>query len=445
MRKSGPRAGFAMVANTWLPRNPTRQRTTKACSVPSGLFRKGDNNNTMEALALAEGAFLALERISNIKSQDASAIGPTDKIEVVFWSDSQWVLTSLGSPEEDWPRSKTMREVLDIINLKVQELHKLGPDVSAQFCWCPEECVESHARADELSKRVRVSGSGTPSKVLALIHGAAYRSTSAPVRLRRMPCAATSVTSSSGAVIAPISTAAEPSIDDPVLMNLLYRAASSSRFFSIVGSVVDCLSSTLRSSMHEAIGEQRAANKKLRWLVQSSLDKRHEHPNLFALIEIAACKLPVDQKTQVLSAIDAQKRANAYLLQYEVVGQFYEFEDQDEVDVVHDPEELRVKEPMEHSMHPWRLDALRVAGERSNITASEDPEAEVEPCDVSMGLDEPEVTNEQKVIEDVTATAWPTDTVKNLADVQAPEVFEEERPSRMRALWNWVGRRFQHL
>ncbi|KAG6362750.1 hypothetical protein INS49_007843 [Diaporthe citri] len=152
----------------WPPYNMTKQRTSKACSIPCGCRYKDDENNTTEAFALAEGAHVALDQISKIKKDPSIR---SDKIEVTFWSDSKLVLTALRSSARGQCLSKKMQHILDIIKLKTQELlHEPSADVSVQFRWCPEECVEPHETADQLSKGARMSGRSMYSQALTLFH-----------------------------------------------------------------------------------------------------------------------------------------------------------------------------------------------------------------------------------------------------------------------------------
>lgn len=159
VKRTRPRAGIGIVANIWLPRDTTKQRTSKACFIRC---YRDDDNTTTEALALAEGAYVALQQISRI--QILSPIRSTDRIEVIFWSDSTTVLRALEDRTRFQAQSKKTRHLLDIVKLKTYELQDLRADVSIYFRWCPQECVEPHETADDLSKQVRFSGGSTPSK-----------------------------------------------------------------------------------------------------------------------------------------------------------------------------------------------------------------------------------------------------------------------------------------
>lgn len=158
-----PRGGIGIVANFWLPRDTTKQRTSKACFIPCN---RDDTSTSTEAFALAEGAYLALDRIKGIQAQ--SPIRSTDAIEVIFWSDSVTVLEALEDPVRLRAQAKKLRHVLDIIKLKTYEMQGLRANMSVQFRWCPEECVEPHVTADDLSRQVRLSGGNTTSKALDL-------------------------------------------------------------------------------------------------------------------------------------------------------------------------------------------------------------------------------------------------------------------------------------
>lgn len=267
-----PRAGIGIVTNMWLPHTTKKQRTSKACFIPCGFRYKDDDNNTTEAFALAEGAHVALDQITNIKK--GPSIRSMDKIEVTFWSDSKLVLTALGSSARARLLSKKMQHILDIIKLKTQELHESVETVSVQFRWCPEECVEPHALADQLSKGARMSGRSMYSKALTFVHGVSHSKIQSALGQSRATATDTAPAQSSslgagGAGSSFVDRAAKfqnsalrPITRDPVIMNVLYRAAGSSRFFSIVGGMVECLPSNLRPIMHEAIREQQDANKK---------------------------------------------------------------------------------------------------------------------------------------------------------------------------------------
>lgn len=182
LRHKGIRAGagIGIVVNYWLPRDTTKQRTSKACFIRCD---RDDNNNTTEAFALAEGAHVALDQIEI--NQKKYQIRSTDRIEVIFWSDSVTILAALGDRARFRTLSKKSRHLLDIIKLKAYELEDLRADVSVQFRWYPEECVEPHATADHLSKKVRLSGGSTASKAVDLFKSGPHRSIESAIFQRR--------------------------------------------------------------------------------------------------------------------------------------------------------------------------------------------------------------------------------------------------------------------
>ncbi|POS72697.1 hypothetical protein DHEL01_v208906 [Diaporthe helianthi] len=129
IRKTSSQAALAVVVNTWPPKASTYQRTSKACFITSNDPK--DSSVTAEAFALAEGVHVAIDQ--------------------------------------------RFQHIVDIIELKARDLQRLRQNVSVQFVWCPEECVEPHKTADEMSKRVRISGgSGTQSKALYLFRRLPY-------------------------------------------------------------------------------------------------------------------------------------------------------------------------------------------------------------------------------------------------------------------------------
>lgn len=178
-KKTKPRGGIGIVANFWLPRDTTKQRTAKACFIRC---YRDDDNTTTEALALAEGAHVALDQISSIDNQ--SLIRSTDRIEVIFWSDSITVLLALEDQARFQAQSKKTRHLLDIVKLKTYELQDLRADVSIHFRWCPQECVEPHETADDLSKRARFSGGSTISKAEQLFKSGPHSSIETILRQR---------------------------------------------------------------------------------------------------------------------------------------------------------------------------------------------------------------------------------------------------------------------
>lgn len=63
-----------------------------------------------------------------------------------------------------------------MIELKTLDIQRSRKNVSVQFLWCPQECVEPHETADQLSKSVRMTGgSGTRSKALHMLHSLPHR------------------------------------------------------------------------------------------------------------------------------------------------------------------------------------------------------------------------------------------------------------------------------
>lgn len=486
-----PRAGIGIVANIWLPGKAIKERTSKACSIPCGFRYKEDDNNTTEAFALAEGAHVALEQISNIKKD--RRIRSTTRIEVIFWSDSKLVLTALEDSRRARSLTNKMQHILDIIRLKTQELYDSWADVSVMFRWCPEECVEPHVTADQLSKGARMSNRSIYSKALALLHGVPHSTIKSSLRqFRRMPPAqsfvarpnsgggssyvATKAAESSAPDTASLTTtnhasyrppqhpalardpALEPIIKDPVMMNVFYRAAGTSRFFSIVSGMVECLPFNLRSSMQEAIIEQQELNKTYAYHAQAPLNAREQnrqlssssrYPNLFFIIEITAWKLPADHREQALTAIKSQKVANAHLLQNEVEGQVYEFEDSDTGDVDHEPEAFEEPEALEDTMD---IEESEMSETSTGII--EEPDFVEETAKTIQGpidLDRAEVLDENNIIDEPQAGAEPIDIIQEPRApeeeqlIREPEPFEEARPNRMRAVWAWFERKLTRL
>lgn len=265
VRRLRPQAGVGIVANIWLPRNTTKQRTSKACYIPCD---SDDDNTTIEAFALAEGAQVALDQISRI--EDRSPIRSTDGIEVILWSDSATVLLALENQARFRTQSKKSRHLLDIIKLKTYELQGLRADVSVHFQWCPRNCVEPHATADHLSKKVRISGGSTPSKVMEVFKSGPH--SSIEEKLRRKEVSVASPTS-------PSST-------------LATTAASTN----------NAATTFLQNGGDGA---------------QSS----SSNTDLYSYIEIAAQELPVQQKDVILAAIELQKKVNLARAQDGIQGQ----------------------------------------------------------------------------------------------------------------------------
>lgn len=255
VRRLRPQAGVGVVANIWLPRDTTRQRTSKACFIRCD---RDDDNTTIEAFALAEGAQVALDQISRIR--DRSPIRSPDRIEVILWSDSTTVLTALENQARFRAQSNKSRHLLDIIKLKAFELQDLMANVSVHFQWCPRNCVEPHETADHLSKKVRLSGGSTPSKIMEVFKSGPHRSIED--KLRRRELSAASPTSPSSASATTAASTRQPAT--AFLQN------------GDDGTQPSC-----------------------------------SDPNLYSFIEIAAQALPVQHKEVVLAAIDLQKKVNA--------------------------------------------------------------------------------------------------------------------------------------
>ncbi|KAI3390515.1 hypothetical protein diail_9290 [Diaporthe ilicicola] len=384
-----PRGGLGVVVNIWIPSEITNRRTSKACFIPPSRF---DNNNLTEAIALAEGAHVTIDQIASLTSR--SLIGATDEVEVVFWSDSQKVLSALD--ERPQLLSKKMEHLLDIIELKTRDLQNLGSNLSVQFRWCPEECVEPHQIADELSKKVRISGGKTPSKALALVNRfphstiksilrqplpvpSIHQSSSLAAETTTTAVDAASSGSEAPTVVeddgppnddrdslrsSPVPVRAPPpspsqSAADIIVAFLLKRGSDSSRFFSIVTAAVKCLPAYQRRTMVVAIRQQKYANKRLRALGLNTPQSQAEgnepanrsQTHLFNLVDIAALGLPSTYKDSVLAAIQAQKSMNQSLAQGEVMGQGYESESDEDSDV---DDESRLQE----APHGTRMRAI---------------------------------------------------------------------------------------
>lgn len=425
------------------------QRSLKACYLP---HNPNAGNHSIEAFALAEGVHVAIDHVSGLLGSDL--VRSTDKLEVIFWSDSQHALGSLQTPKLYPEDARRMSHILDIIELKVLELKALSPDLSVKFRWCPAECVEPHATADTISKNARISGHGAWSKALALFHRMSIRDMESALRQARLrsppihPACVGSVpmnedaessapenvkTTSSGLQTSPrypamipdpvpenvkttisylqtsprypaviLDPAVQPITEDHVIMNILHQAAGSSHFFSIIGGMIECLPLDLRANMQKAVHEQQDANKNFQFFITGLSNKRDEqhersslahYPNLFAFIEMAAFKLPANQQKPVLAAIGWQKQANAYRAQGESAGGVYESRASEEVDVRREPEVFDTKgiEKAEALQNPLDLD-------ESNII--EEPKASGE----HMVIDGPMVLDQPKIFEEVQAS-----------------------------------------
>lgn len=402
------------------------QRSSKACFLAHNP-RAG--NHSIEAFALAEGAHVAIDHISRLLERNL--VRSTDKFEVIFWSDSQHVLGGLQTPQLYPEDARRMSHILDIIELKVLELEALLPDVSVKFRWCPGECVEPHATADEISKNVRISGGGSSSKALALFHRMSLNDMKSALRQARLVPAPIHP---AGVGIVPMNEDAgssapenvktaspdprpslhypalilDPAVraitDDPVIMNILRQAGSSSHFFSIIAGMIECLPLNLRPSMHEAVRQQQDANKDIQFAIpdlSNNRDGLHEpsslvqYPNLFALIEMAALKLPSDQQEPVLAAIGWQKEANAYRVQGEAAGGVYASRASEEVDMHREPEVLAETKGLE------KPEALEKPMDVDESNANEEPRVSGEPgvLERSMILDLPKTCEEAKASE----------------------------------------------
>ncbi|KAG8157248.1 hypothetical protein KVR01_012956 [Diaporthe batatas] len=184
IRRRRPAAALAVVVNVWQPGAIESQRTSKGCFIPCD--HPDDNSVTGEGLALVEGAFIAIDQIA--KLEEAFVIGPTDKIEVVLWSDCQNLLKALRKRGQGPMMTKRLLHILDIIELKILEIQGWRTNVSVRFFWCPQECVEPHAAADDLSKNVRMNGrSGTQSNALRLLHAVSHRAILSALAQARKP------------------------------------------------------------------------------------------------------------------------------------------------------------------------------------------------------------------------------------------------------------------
>lgn len=286
VKRTRPRAGIGIVANIWLPRDTTKQRTSKACFIRC---YRDDDNTTTEALALAEGAHVALQQISRIEI--LSPIRSTDRIEVIFWSDSTTVLRALEDRTRFQAQSKKTRHLLDIVKLKTYELQDLRADVSIIFRWCPQECVEPHETADDLSKQVRLSGGSTPSKAEELFKSGPHSSIESALRKRL------------------------ESAENPLLPE-----------------------QTLQQDADEQIGPHASSS---------------GHPDPYAFIEMAALELPIQHKDVVLAAIELQKKVNAARSQDAPQGQVHEPKDEDFVPRVESTSLMtKLKSPSASSTRP---------------------------------------------------------------------------------------------
>jgi hypothetical protein len=374
-----PRGGIGIVVNTWPPRSTTNQRTSKACPIPCS--DRKDNNNTAEAFALAEGTHVALDQIAELEKR--SAIRPTDGIEITFWTDSQRVLETLQYPVRMRAFPKRTQHVIDIIKLNTNTLQRLRGNVSVQFRWCPEECVEPHKTADELSKRVRISGGSTPSKALGLFFSVSHSS---------------------------IQSALQKSHKD------VNESKADETVETSISSLPDASNSQPDEKMETSISDLPDAS-------DSKPDERigtsSPSPMDLYFIEVAASHLPVQHKEVMLAAIELQKKYNASKTQQEIpdqaqdsadenyksAGEDFEHEDAGGREGVHKHEDRSVK----------REDQARDQGGISDQVEDQPHQAQGgEPGDNGDG----DVDDELGIADDA-----------------------EARPHRMRALWNWVRRR----
>ncbi|KAJ0107260.1 hypothetical protein J7T55_007630 [Diaporthe amygdali] len=379
-RKS--RAGIGIVVNIWLPREHAKRRTSKACFIP---FCPPGGNHRIEAFALAEGAYVAVDQIFSLMTQNL--IVSTDKFEIIFWSDSKRVLGSLETPRRYAVLARKMEHILHIIELKARDLQDLRSVVSLKFRWCPGECVEPHKTADHLSKKVRDSGGRTPSKALDLFKRLPHSAIESALRRQRDPPSPTPPTSPSSHLLqessnmtdkaislvpdtyivledvkskanipdalpsSPIAPPAPPptpnlSAAEPVASHILHRAAVSSRFFSIIAGTVTCLPSHQRSDMRHAIRQQKEANKKWQTVGLTLPEDPKEdnplgysrNPNPFAIIQAAALELPDSEKEDLLAAIDLQKKKNAHIAETRALGEGYESHIREESEMGDEPE-----------------------------------------------------------------------------------------------------------
>ncbi|KAK2611505.1 hypothetical protein N8I77_004839 [Diaporthe amygdali] len=377
------RAGIGVVVKIWHPREPkrTNQLVKKACPIP---YSRSDNNDIVEAFALAEGAFVAIDQIWGLMSR--SLIIPTDRLEVSLWSDSKMVLRAMENPRRFRAHTKKMQHVLNMIELKTLELQDSSSDVSVHFNWCPGECVQPHALADEKSKRVRILGGGKASKAFDLFKNLPHSAIKSA--LRQPPQAVSSVTSpgnrSPSDAASPATAKSPPPAPetpaivediesqtvttdslqpsdipvpsplpasrlvpvDPIVAYILHQAARTSQFFSMVAAAAESLPSHQRRTMCQAIRQQQDANKTpeaIRQVLAAELGSDHQlsasiDSDPFLIIEAAALKLLGHEKEDLLAAIDLQKKRNRHIAERRALGEGYESDSNEESEMGDEPE-----------------------------------------------------------------------------------------------------------
>ncbi|KAK7704080.1 hypothetical protein SLS64_008638 [Diaporthe eres] len=380
-KRTRPRAGIGIVANIWLPRDTTKQRTSKACFIRC---YRDDDNTTTEALALAEGAYVALQQISRI--QILSPIRSTDRIEVIFWSDSTTVLRALEDRTRFQAQSKKTRHLLDIVKLKTYELQDLRADVSILFRWCPQECVEPHETADDLSKQVRFSGGSTLSKSEELFKSGPHSSIESALRQR-------------------LESAENPLSPEQ----------------------------TSQQDAAEQIGPHASSS---------------GHPDPYAFIEMAALELPIQHKDVMLAAIDLQKKINAARSQNAPQGQVHKTKDQDSVSEGQNYDSDDQAEKSEGQFHEAKEQDDETTG-RVDGHDGQSHEPEGRPGQYDGDIDDNEgLSRESEPLIDENDCQSPHPERQDVdsgskkdGDVDdEPEVAEEVSPNRMLAMWAWVGR-----
>lgn len=467
-----PNAGIGIVVNMWHPRESTKRRTTKACFIP---YSNSDHNDLMEAFALAEGTYVAIDQILGL--MDRSSVRSSDRFEIRFWSDSKVVLRALQDSRRFRAHNEKMQHVLHIIELKARHLESIRSRVSIQFRWCPEECVEPHQTADELSKMVRISGGNTESKARALFRrlphsaieealdqrlqplppvGSVKAFSTIPASRAMMNDAATNATQTSllsedigsqevthdlpqsrPTQAQAVSTISFPMITDPVTIDILHEAAGLPRFFSIIDCAVNSLPPHQRPCMHDAIRRQQYANKKMRVLGQDGHDpagmqedtepRSPGHLNLFALVKVAALQLPDTEKEMILASIEMQKKANECRVRNEAKGQVYESVSGEHGEHDKEPDVLQNFEALidsKTSKGPVNVDGSEAVAEHKIIKESCTADKPTVTEKLTM-TDESNFTWEPTAAENSIAAEEPTKLIEDPKVLPEPEVFEE--------------------
>lgn len=465
-------------------------------------FSSSDHNDLTEAFALAEGAFVAIDQVQTLMSR--YVVRSMDRFEIRFWSDSQVVLRALKDSRRLQTHHKKMQHVLHIIELKVLELQKLHSDVSVQFRWCPGECVEPHALADELSKRVRMFGGNTLSMARSLFEGLPHDTIQAAIRQQagvpysllpvgrssHMPVAR-STTAKAAVTMTELATSPRPNdsttrrsffshndepqhitcdslqshplqvstaptipslvTPDTATTDVSHEAAESSRLFSIITCAVDSLAPSQRPRMYEAVRQQQDSNGYMRVSGQAGLNPTGTRdgdveppssglPNSFSLIEAAAVDLPDFEKKMILAAIDLQMKANSCRAQNEGQNHVYE-SGSSEVDGVNNEHT-----PLEESKALNEGKTIEGPMDLDKSVVLEEPKSPVEPevINGSTNLEQHEILDELKFVEQPEVHEEPQ-AVGEPEVFGEPETPEAPRLSRVRVVWNWVGRRFRRL